>query len=68
MKASDYRDLTVEELSLRAEELRKSLFNLRTRATTKELENISRIRQEKRELARLLTVLTAKTKTEKVPA
>ncbi len=68
MKASEYRDLTVEELELRAEELRKSLFNLRTRATTKELENVSRIRQEKRELARLLTVLTAKKKTEKVPA
>lgn len=68
MKASDYRDLTVEELVLRAEELRKSLFNLRTRATTKELENVSSIRREKRELARLLTVLTAKTKTEKLPA
>jgi large subunit ribosomal protein L29 len=68
MKASDYRDLTVEELRLREEEMRKSLFNLRIRATTKELENVARIRQEKRELARLLTVLSAKMKTEKLPA
>jgi ribosomal protein L29 len=30
---------------------------LRTRATTKELENVARIRQEKKELARVLTVL-----------
>jgi ribosomal protein L29 len=30
--------------------MRKSLFNLRIRATTKELENVARIRQEKREL------------------
>ncbi|NQU44236.1 50S ribosomal protein L29 [bacterium] len=60
MKAITYRDMTPEELQVREQELRKSLFGLRTRATTKELENVSRIRQEKRELARVLTVLTEK--------
>lgn len=49
--------MTNEELRAREEELRKSLFHLRTRATTKELENVARIRQERRELARVLTVL-----------
>jgi len=57
MKASAYRDITVQELELRAEELRKSLLNLRMRAATKELENVARIGMEKRELARVLTVV-----------
>jgi large subunit ribosomal protein L29 len=60
MKATAYRDMTNEELRAREDELRKSLFNLRTRATTKELENVARIRQEKAELARVLTVLREK--------
>jgi large subunit ribosomal protein L29 len=55
-----YRDMTNEELRAREDELRKSLFHLRTRATTKELENVARIRQEKKELARVLTVLREK--------
>ena len=62
MKASAYRNLTVGELSARLEELRKSLFILRTRATTKELENVSRIKFEKRELARVLTLIHEKSK------
>lgn len=60
MKASQYRDLSVEELRAREAELRKSLFNLRSRAATKELENVSRIRAEKRELARVLTTMRQK--------
>lgn len=60
MNAAEYRDMTVEELKAREGELRKSLFNLRTRATTKELENVSRLKAEKRELARVLTVIQEK--------
>lgn len=60
MKASEYRNMTVEELNHRVEELRKSLFNLRTRAVTKELENVSRIKAEKRELACVLTLINEK--------
>ena len=56
--------MDVEELRLRAEELRKSLFNLRTRAATKELENVARIRFEKQELARVLTVIGEKQRAE----
>jgi large subunit ribosomal protein L29 len=64
MKVSEYQGMEVEELGVRVEELRKSLFNLRTRAATKELENISRIRIEKRELARVLTVMAEKQQAE----
>lgn len=59
-KATAYRDLTLEELHAREGEMRRSIFNLRTRATTKELQDVSRIRAEKRELARVLTVIRQK--------
>lgn len=59
-KASDYRNMNVDEVKQRVKELQESLFNLRIRATTKELENPVRIRYERRELARALTVLREK--------
>lgn len=60
MKAMEYRDMTVEELRAREKELRQTLLNLRIRSTTKELENTSRMKQEKKELARVLTVIQEK--------
>jgi len=51
------RELTDADLTARVLELRKSLFNLRTRAATKDLDNNSAIRLERRELARVLTIL-----------
>ncbi len=51
------REMTDADLRARVTELRKSLFNLRTRAATKDLDNISAIRMERRELARVLTIL-----------
>jgi len=59
-KANVLRDLSVEELVSRADELYRSIFNLRVRASTKELENVTKIRAEKRELARVKTVLREK--------
>ncbi|MFH0793813.1 MAG: 50S ribosomal protein L29 [bacterium] len=60
MKATAFREMTLPELELKIEELRKSLFNLRVRATTKELNNVAQLRLEKRNLARALTVLHQK--------
>jgi len=51
------REMTEADLQARVVELRKSLFNLRTRAATKDLDNISAIQMERRELARVLTIL-----------
>lgn len=59
-KANVLRDLSVDELVSRADELYRSIFNLRVRASTKELENVIKIRDEKRELARVKTVLREK--------
>jgi len=42
------------------DDLRESIFNLRVRATTKDLANTSQLRHERRELARVVTVLREK--------
>jgi large subunit ribosomal protein L29 len=54
------RDLTVDEIHQRVTELREELFNLRFRNSMKQLDDPLKIRQGRREMARLLTVLREK--------
>ncbi len=60
LKAASMREMTVDELHTRVGELREELFNLRFRNTLKQLDNPLRIREGRREMARLLTVLNEK--------
>jgi large subunit ribosomal protein L29 len=60
MKPAELRNMTVEELTGREQDLRKELFNLRFRAATGEIENPRRIRTVRREIARVLTVVAEK--------
>ncbi len=60
MKASELREMTVDELLQREKELRKELFNLRFQKATGEIQNPNRIKQVKREIARILTIITEK--------
>jgi large subunit ribosomal protein L29 len=62
VKASDLRELSVVELEKRAEELRQELFNLKFQHATGQLENTQRIPRARRDLARVNTVLTEKTR------
>lgn len=55
MEAKDFKEMTVEELSEKEKELRKELFNLRFQAVSGHVENPNRIKQIKRDIARLLT-------------
>jgi len=57
VKASNMRDMSVDEITTRIGELREELFNLRFRNSMKQLDNPLRIRESRREMARLLTVL-----------
>jgi large subunit ribosomal protein L29 len=57
LKASAMRDMTVDEIQVRIAELREEMFNLRFRNTMKQLDNPLKIRESRREMARLLTVL-----------
>jgi large subunit ribosomal protein L29 len=56
MTAADLRDLSPEELAKKEAELREDLFKLRMRAAVSQLENPSRIRQLRRDIARIHTV------------
>ena len=57
------REMTPDEIRLRLSELREELFNLRFRNSLKQLDNPLKIRQSRREMARLLTVLSERQKT-----
>ena len=60
VKAASLREMSVEDLRLRVTELREELFNLRFRNSMKQLDNPLKIREGRREMARLLTVLGEK--------
>ena len=55
MKASELRELTHEQLDDRLRELREELFNLRFQYATRQLTNTARIREVRRDIARVLT-------------
>ncbi|MBE3576782.1 MAG: 50S ribosomal protein L29 [Limnochordales bacterium] len=57
MKASEIRQLDNDELQRRLSSLREELFNLRFQLATGQLENTSRIRQVRKDIARILTIL-----------
>jgi large subunit ribosomal protein L29 len=61
-KPSELRALTIDELKQEEASLRKELFNLRFQKTTGEIENPLRIRHARKEIAKILTVITEKTK------
>ncbi len=60
MKASEMRDKTVDELQQEKQDLKKELFNLNFQKVTGEIENPMRIRQVRKDVARILTVINEK--------
>jgi large subunit ribosomal protein L29 len=62
VKAAAMRDMSKDEITQRVSELREELFNLRFRNTMRQLDNPLKIRETRREMARLLTVLGEKEK------
>lgn len=62
MRASELHDKTQEELRHQETELSEQLFALRLQKVTGQLENPSKIREVRRDLARVLTVLNEKKK------
>ena len=55
-KAAELRELDDDELETQLDEARKELFNLRFQLATGRLDNVTRIRTVRREIARLLTL------------
>ena len=60
MKAKELKEQTEEELKIKETELYDQLFKLRFQAATAQLEKPARIRQVRRDLARIKTVLRQK--------
>ncbi len=57
MKASDVRAKTADELKQQLEDLAKEAFNLRFQRASGQLENTARVRQVRRDIARIKTIL-----------
>jgi large subunit ribosomal protein L29 len=60
MKADDLRAMTVDQLDDEALKLKKEQFNLRFQRATGQLENTSRVRQVRRDIARIRTIAQQK--------
>jgi len=58
MKAADVRAKSDDELKDQLMDLRKEAFNLRFQQASGQLENTTRVRQVRRDIARIKTVLT----------
>jgi large subunit ribosomal protein L29 len=60
LKAEDLRHMTVDQLDDEVLKLKKERFNLRFQRATGQLENTSRVRQVRRDIARIKTVAAQK--------
>jgi len=56
MKASDFRAMTADQLGDELDKLNKERFNLRFQQATGQIENTARIRQVRRDVARIKTL------------
>jgi large subunit ribosomal protein L29 len=59
MKAEELRGKTPDELRTQLLALKKEAFNLRFQRASGQLENTSRVRQVRRDIARIKTILNA---------
>ena len=57
MKTNEIREMSVEDLRTKIEELTTERFNLRFRSATESIENPMRFRDIRRDIARLQTIL-----------
>ena len=68
MKTSDARALTIDQIDDEVLKLKKEQFNLRFQRATGQLENTSRVRLVRRDVARLMTIARQKRAGEPMPA
>ena len=61
MKAKELKNLSVEELTGKLEELKKDLFMLRMQHATNQLDNPLQIASTKKDIARVKTIIREKT-------
>lgn len=64
MKSSELRDLTLEELREREKQFIEEQYNLRFQRITGQLDNTGRLRELKKDIARVKTILKEKSRSE----
>lgn len=57
MKAKELREMTPDELQTKLTSLKEELFNLRFQVATGQLDNPMRIRDVRKNIARILTII-----------
>ena len=62
MKVAELRDMTPDQLSDQLAKLKKEQFNLRFQRASGQLENTARVRQVRRDIARIMTVAASNRK------
>ena len=60
MKAAEIRELSAEDLQSKLKDARAELFNLRFQAATSQLSNTARIKEVKKDIARIQTEMRAR--------
>ena len=60
MKAAEFRDMTLDQLDDQLVKMKKEQFNMRFQRASGQLENTARMREVRRDIARLKTVARAK--------
>ena len=60
MKVGDVREMTIDQIDDEVMKLKKEQFNLRFQRATGQLENTARVRQVRRDIARLKTIARQK--------
>ena len=60
MKAAEIRELSAEDLAVKLKEARAELFNLRFQMATSQLDNTARVKQVKKDIARIQTEMRAR--------
>ena len=64
MKASEFRDLSIEELEVKEKELAEALFNLKFQHSTGQLDNTAQLGKTRQDIARIKTILGEKRRAE----
>ncbi|MBP7101023.1 MAG: 50S ribosomal protein L29 [Leptotrichiaceae bacterium] len=60
MTANEIRELSIEQLDTQVKELKQELFNLKFQKTLGQLQNTTKIKKVKRDIARMKTIITEK--------
>lgn len=60
MAASEFRDMSIDQLDDQLVKLKREQFNLRFQAASGQLENTARVRQVRRDIARVKTIAREK--------